>query len=186
MCINETSKPPQNVKTLLTKITALCGTDESNPLNLKCGIASYICSRIMGGCETVRGKWPFMVALIWDGNFFCGGNLISLKHVLTAAHCVHNKNQNKMEAKDVSVLLGRYDLNAKHETSSEHRNVTKILMHPNWRNDTDKYDSDLAILVLDSEVRFNEFIQPVCLPKDTSIMDHYDGTVVSRARILLN
>lgn len=41
--------------------------------------------------------------------------------------------------------------------------VWRIHVHPEWRNDTKNYDADLAVLILDEEVTFNRFIQPICL-----------------------
>lgn len=78
-------------------------------------------------------------------NFFRRGNLITTKHVLTAAHCLHNKGQTKqLEAKEVAVLLGRHDLNSINERGSERREVKEIVMHHDWRNDTDKFDGNVV------------------------------------------
>ena len=46
-------------------------------------------SRIVGGQLADPQEWPWMVALLKDGDHFCGGVLITDLHVLTAAHCVH-------------------------------------------------------------------------------------------------
>ena len=45
--------------------------------------------RIIGGLETAVGAWPWAV-VIKDkfDNHFCGGALISSRHILTAAHCI--------------------------------------------------------------------------------------------------
>lgn len=186
ICINKDARRYKEVQSLLPVITEKCGFDEkivrkSKFLDEDCGRVSYISDRIIGGNEIVRGKWPFLVALIMasDGKYFCGGNLISSKHVLTAAHCLYGKGQEtQLEAVKIGVLVGRHNLNSRFERDSEQRNVAEILMHPNWKSHTEKYDSDLAILVLDREVKFSAFIQPVCLTKDPAIMDQLDGTVV--------
>jgi len=44
-------------------------------------------NRITGGSSAARGQFPWQVALINDGSWFCGGSLISSQWVLTAAHC---------------------------------------------------------------------------------------------------
>lgn len=59
------------------------------------------------------------------------------------------------------------------------RDVKSIHVHPEWKVDAEKWDADLAILVLDEAVLFTRFIQPVCLPANLAIEKYDDGTVVS-------
>lgn len=44
--------------------------------------------RVVGGEETKSHEFPWMAGLKLNGEFYCGGSLITKKHVLTAAHCV--------------------------------------------------------------------------------------------------
>lgn len=44
--------------------------------------------RVVGGKPSRPGAWPSIVALFRDGNFHCGGTLLSDVWVLSAAHCV--------------------------------------------------------------------------------------------------
>ncbi|KAJ2031982.1 hypothetical protein GGI08_009318, partial [Coemansia sp. S2] len=48
--------------------------------------------RILGGSNASSDMFPFIVHLFKDGNPFCGGALISKDWVLTAAHCVADKD----------------------------------------------------------------------------------------------
>ncbi|KAJ2751341.1 hypothetical protein GGI19_004542 [Coemansia pectinata] len=48
--------------------------------------------RILGGSSASSEMFPFIVHLFKDGNPFCGGALISKDWVLTAAHCVADKD----------------------------------------------------------------------------------------------
>ncbi len=63
----------------------------------ECGTVEYIDPKIVRGTATVRGAWPFLAALYYveQSKFFCGGTLISSKNILTAAHCVQQKNSLK-------------------------------------------------------------------------------------------
>ena len=56
-------------------------------------LLSHIC-RIVGGFETEPNEFPWVVGLT-DRRLrqpFCGGALISNRHVLTAAHCLEREN----------------------------------------------------------------------------------------------
>jgi len=55
-----------------------------------CGVSTIAGSRIVGGQLADPQEWPWMVALMTDGDYhFCGGVLITDLHVLTAAHCFY-------------------------------------------------------------------------------------------------
>lgn len=45
-------------------------------------------SRVVGGRASQPRAWPFLVAIYKDGNFHCGGVILSEVHVLTAGHCM--------------------------------------------------------------------------------------------------
>lgn len=47
--------------------------------------------RIAGGRYAADNEFPHQVALLYNGNFICGGSIISPTWVLTAARCVKNK-----------------------------------------------------------------------------------------------
>ena len=49
---------------------------------------SDLMTKILNGRVARKNKYPFMAALMNRGQFFCGGSLITNRHVLTAAHCV--------------------------------------------------------------------------------------------------
>lgn len=162
-------------------ISKKCGFNEAGLLsNVQCGTVSFAGGLVVGGTSTVRGQWPFLAALTLSSNgaFFCGGNLISTKHVLTAAHCLHPKDVTKQwKPEEVTVLVGRQNIRLATENNAYKRIVKEIFMHPNWSNDTPKYDADLAILLMRA-VEFSSFIQPVCLTNHADMSKQLDGTVV--------
>lgn len=47
--------------------------------------------RILDGNISTEYQFPFSVFLLYNDYFQCGGVIINSKYVLTAAHCVTNK-----------------------------------------------------------------------------------------------
>lgn len=84
-----------------------------------------------------------------------------------------------LSADEIVVFLGRYDLESKAEKGSTTREVSSIHVHPEWKIKSDKWDADLALLVLNEIVTFTNFIQPVCVPANKTVEKYDDGTVVS-------
>ncbi|XP_037027728.1 uncharacterized protein LOC119068294 [Bradysia coprophila] len=146
----------------------------------ECGTVDFVDPKITSGTATVKGAWPFIVALFYvdQSAFFCAGTLITAKNVLTAAHCVHQKYPvRKLAPQDVTVLLGAYNLDLKIESGAQQKDVNEIYVHPDWSAFSIKYDADLAILVLNETVVFTRYIHPICMPVDDPPID-VKGSVV--------
>jgi len=48
---------------------------------------------IIGGQEAVLGQFPWQAFILTDDRGACGGSLILVNWVLTAAHCIGYENQ---------------------------------------------------------------------------------------------
>lgn len=118
--------------------------------------------RIFGGGTSLPGLWPWQVALIVDSLFHCGGSLIAENWVVTAAHCVHDRQTRKLFP-HIKVHLGVHDI--KSGLSDQHVqsiDSKEIVSHPdfNWRT----FDSDLALIRLKWKANITNHVRPVCLP----------------------
>jgi len=103
--------------------------------------------------------------MVYEGSTFvwCGGSLISDQWVLTASHCVQNKN-----AADLQVLLGEHHLYQTTESDSIAADISEIIMHGSYDSVTTDYD--FALLKLKTAVDFtqHDHIRPICLPENDS------------------
>jgi len=78
---------------LLHRVGVELSWDIHEQLNLHCAFISD-CGvinqeiRIVGGRPTGVNRYPWVVRLVYDGQFHCGGSLLNADYVLTAAHCV--------------------------------------------------------------------------------------------------
>ncbi|RWS26030.1 Clotting factor B-like protein [Leptotrombidium deliense] len=113
--------------------------------------------RIVGGTEAYPGEFPWSAALFsksLDGRLVheCGGTIISDRHILTAAHCFTTFNVNNYVIGVGSGLLWR---TLKYEIKS-------IITHPTYN--PAYYYSDIALIETKTDIKFNIFVRPVCLP----------------------
>ncbi|KAL0132021.1 hypothetical protein PUN28_000055 [Cardiocondyla obscurior] len=123
-----------------------------------CGTTTKTKTRIAGGQPADPKEWPWMAALLRQGAIqYCGGVLITDRHVLTAAHCVY-----RYKPRDVTVRLGEYDFTTSEETRSLDFMVSEIRIHRDFKLNT--YEHDIAIIKIHRPTTFNSYIWPICLP----------------------
>lgn len=123
-------------------------------------------NRIVGGKETHANEYPWMVGLYRNGNrLYCGGAIISERHILTAAHCVHSFKKN-----EIKVFLGGHNISTDYVDT---RRVRRIIEHEYF--DQVSFDFDIALLELDKPIQFGPKIQPACLP--TTQFEDYSGKI---------
>ncbi|XP_031334319.1 vitamin K-dependent protein C-like isoform X2 [Photinus pyralis] len=123
--------------------------------------------RVVGGNVTKENEFPWLAGMAKNGEFHCGGTLITRKHVLTAAHCVDGINY-----RTISIAFGDHDRKDKERFSKiQVRKIKKVVPHKLFDRST--YNNDIAILELDHPLHFDSKIQPACLPH--SAVTDYSG-----------
>ena len=127
-------------------------------------------TRIVGGQETEVNEYPWQVGLVFPSSKvpFCGGSIISDRHIMTAAHCTAGKS-----ISSIRVLLGEHDTT---DSVADIRTISAITDHPSYTGSS-SLDYDYSILTLSSPVTFSKQMAPVCLPADTSLL--YTGQVAT-------
>ncbi|KAG5677123.1 hypothetical protein PVAND_006905 [Polypedilum vanderplanki] len=148
----------------------------------ECGISKLGYGLIYGGRTVLPGEWPWLVPLFFHQNneFFCSSNLISHQHLLTAAHCMQEKNSPKpVNKENIYAYVGIYDLEKGNvDPVASVQEIKRISIHSNWNPEAKNYDSDIALLTLLNNVVFSQFIQPICLPEKSLIIGERKGNVV--------
>jgi len=80
---------------------------------------------------------------------------------------------------DFTIMLGVHNYKKSHELGRISIGVKSINVHKSWNTDVPSYDADIAILELVNEVKFSNYIQPICLTDDDSeVAEASQATVV--------
>lgn len=132
---------------------------------------------VTNGSKTKIGEWPWHGALFHRENrrsrkYMCGVTLIHQNFVVTASHCVVDRDSGyEVNARSVSVDFGYVQLFSPSSHGQSHT-VQEIFVHPQFSKESNKHD--VAILSLKTAVKFSNYILPICLgfsKTETTIYD---------------
>lgn len=105
-------------------------------------IASSNDPRIVGGQEITIDQVPYLVNLRQNGQFACGGSLLTPRCVLTAAHCVY-----RVPASSLTISAGASKLSEITETRQVYQSFVSSFYSPTT------FDMDVAVLKLTEPFR---------------------------------
>ncbi|XP_063994889.1 chymotrypsin-2-like isoform X6 [Diachasmimorpha longicaudata] len=110
--------------------------------NSQCGDAIHF------GKIPEEGQFKYMAAIFYNSCYQCGGTIIDDRHILTAAHCVFDR-----EVQGLVVLVGTVDL----QSTRPRR----------WQDFLPK--NDIAVLTLTDSIVLGDKATPVMLPSDDAL-----------------
>ena len=145
-----------------------CGTKEEKPYG----------DYIYNGEDVEDGEVPWQAAVMskrGTTEILGGGTVVGRRHVITAAHVVH-----QLDKDDFYLLLGSNGIGM---YKGFYVTIEEIKIHPEYNNDS--LENDIAVLVVSKNIEWNHylyrsFVRPACLPAiGSSINDFMDqkGTV---------
>ena len=133
-----------------------------------CGVKP---NRVVGGSEAGPYSLPWQVALVRPGSSqpFCGGTLISNRHVLTAAHCT------AVNGGAWDVIVGEHSITS----SSDGTRHTKCRYEDHPAYDSSAFPNDFSVVTLTQPVEIGTRANYACLPTSQMGGSFLDGKTVT-------
>lgn len=165
-------------------------TRSTLPSQQRCGHANS--PKIISGRELNIGEVSWTALIKYrkpngDQSLNCAGSLINERYVLTAAQCVSGIPE---DWTIVGVRLGEHDLSSDQDCEQDgqyklcadaHQDlqIEKIIVHEDYNATMTKHWNDIALVRLEQDVIYSEYINPICLPVEEN--DHQRNNTGQRA-----
>nr|XP_030701456.1 serine protease 57 isoform X1 [Globicephala melas] len=114
-------------------------------------------SRIIGGHKVTPHSRPYMASVSFQGQHHCGGFLLQIRWVVSAAHCFRDR-----DPQTGLVVLGAHDLRTA-EATQQVFSISAVFTHPDYHLAT--HTSDICLLRLNSSAILGPAVGLLGLPR---------------------
>ncbi|XP_014226197.1 mite allergen Der p 3-like [Trichogramma pretiosum] len=136
-------------------------------------VSAKIKQRIIGGSRANYGDLKYQVSLQFlttSGctHHFCGGSILDEYHIITAAHCITEKNTHRLNNIPITVVAGTSQLHKKQSHPALYHAVDEVFIPTAWLQYPQKnLENDIAVLKLKDPLplRSNPKISAIKLPQ---------------------
>lgn len=133
-----------------------------------CGLKSVEATQlVIGGKNATKGDYPWHVGIFrtFDKENVCGGSLVSMKVVVTAAHCFDVVNEDMY-----TVSAGKYYRSYKdpNDVDAQFSDIQKLLVHSDYNGGQPFLAFDIAYIILKTPFKLNKFVLPVCIDRQNT------------------
>ncbi|KAL4715959.1 hypothetical protein ACJJTC_013259 [Scirpophaga incertulas] len=139
--------------------------------SFECG--DSVADRIIGGTKAALGQFPWIVMLGYvypddkKIDWKCAGTLITDRLVITAAHCIPEKEDEHILK---YVRLGEHDTNTNPDCELsvcappvQDRIIRRAIKHPFFNKPL--FHNDIAIVQFTKPAQLTDYVTPICLPQ---------------------
>uniref|UniRef100_A0A182SHZ2 Peptidase S1 domain-containing protein n=1 Tax=Anopheles maculatus TaxID=74869 RepID=A0A182SHZ2_9DIPT len=126
---------------------------------------------LVGGGPALMGAYPAQVAIQIGAAAFCGGTILNQNHILSAASCVLDGNNNLIAANQFTVRAGVLTV----DQNAPALAVNRIFPHPQYNPWS--FENDIAVLRLTNNIVFPQVATPNMAPAELNHRIVYDGAI---------
>lgn len=116
----------------------------------------------LAATDSYEGEFPWYVSMYKSTfkkiGYECAGSLISKNAVLTSAVCITVGEP--VDHTKIIVFVGVYNF-LRHNGNYQQKAVKSIAIHPQF--DYSRMENDLAMVRLSTDVRYTDYVRPICL-----------------------
>ncbi|XP_050552408.1 transmembrane protease serine 11A-like isoform X2 [Spodoptera frugiperda] len=126
--------------------------------------------RLIAAREALIEDYPYVVSIQKDDQHWCSGALLNPRLVITTANCLWKANRvSRMEVRAGSRYVDR---------GGQMAAIQEVMKHPGWGLRKSP-DNDVALLLLDRNIKFSHSVHGVDLPNRVMLPPFDDAWVVS-------